>query len=336
MRITLPKISAILLLLLPCAVFFAAPAKSTVSNCDVGSVVVINWGRTASLRKGLDGVGDFNITCRTNSGKANFCAYVNADDYRLRGDSTETNDSVPYTLYDGATNQQLGKNGTMAGPLFGRADIGGGHGEQRPITIHGKIRMKIQPQSGKFTAPQRFTNFIGTAIAMGDSDNFEDSCRSWNGKDNPGGWVDQWSSSQPFLETSFWLQTYCSIDSVGTLNFGKFPYLNKDIDAKADMIVDCSLGTKYSIGMGPGNNFKDGWRNMKNTGGDGFIRYGLYQDAGRSAPWSMAAGELYKNTSASLLPISVPVYGRVPRQGYPNSGNYADQVVITIKVTGAE
>lgn len=331
-HITPLKAGIIFLLSLYCAVFFTSPAKSTVSDCDFSQDVVINWGKVASLKNGLDGIGDFIIKCKTDSGRAKFCAYIN-DAGPIYGDDT-TEHISSYTLYDGATNVLLGSKNHKFGPLIGSADIGGGSGTQRSITIQRKIRLKIPPQREKFTAPQRFGSYASSAVAVGDSDNFESSCQSWNGNDNAGGWADTWSTFSPWLTMSFWLETYCSIDSVGTLDFGKVPSLNDGINGQTDITLDCSLGTKYAIGMNQGNNFREGSRNMKSISADNFVRYELYQDSAHTLPWGMKENELYKNTSSSLLPVRLPVYGHIPPQGSAAAGKYADQAVVTVKITG--
>jgi spore coat protein U-like protein len=60
------------------------------------------------------------------------------------------------------------------------------------------------------------------------------------------------------------------------------------------------------------------------------ISYGLYLDAGRTAPWGDSVGVNTATGTGSGLAQTLTVYGRVPAQSTPAPGTYADTVVMTI------
>ena len=123
----------------------------------------------------------------------------------------------------------------------------------------------------------------------------------------------------------------CDLLSVEPMNFGqKSPVDSLKLTGKSHSAVSlrCPSNTNYIVSMGMGLHNEGGGRRMCNN--NDCVTYGLYQDAGYSIPWDNNRNTMNR-TSVSNETESIIVYGYIPPQDWPSSGDYTDTVVVTLK-----
>ena len=120
------------------------------------------------------------------------------------------------------------------------------------------------------------------------------------------------------------------------VDFGTVARSVNPADAAGALLVDCTVGTPYSIALDAGQNSTAAVASANNRRmvlAGQFVPYGLYRDAGRTQFWGDVAG-----ASGNVLvgagtgtAQNVPVYGRVPT-GSTNvpAGIYVDVVQATL------
>jgi spore coat protein U-like protein len=105
------------------------------------------------------------------------------------------------------------------------------------------------------------------------------------------------------------------------------------LDATATVIAACTSGTGYTIKADPGTGTGAtvAARSMTGLVGGDPLNYLLYTDSSHSTLWG--DGTLSTGTfsgTASLLPATYTVYGRIPTAQQPSAGLYADLVTVTL------
>ncbi|WP_167772975.1 Csu type fimbrial protein [Ramlibacter humi] len=108
-------------------------------------------------------------------------------------------------------------------------------------------------------------------------------------------------------------------------------------DAAGKLIVNCSDGTPWSIGLDGGVNSASlpatptaGDRRMKHTTAlpAVYVPYDLYKDSSRSTFWGNSGTALKAGTGTGL-DQTIDVYGRLTDVNYP-AGNYQDTITATV------
>ncbi len=119
----------------------------------------------------------------------------------------------------------------------------------------------------------------------------------------------------------------CTV-SASPMDFGlSTGTINDPIDSAALLSVSCTNGAAYSIGLDGGQSPTASGRTM--TSGSGGLAYGLFQDAGRSAPWGLTPGTTASGYGSGKTD-TLPIYGRVFGDQHATTGLYSDTVVIVI------
>lgn len=119
----------------------------------------------------------------------------------------------------------------------------------------------------------------------------------------------------------------CTV-SASPMDFGlSTGTINDPIDSAAILSVSCTNGAAYTIGLDGGQSPTASGRTM--TSGAGGLDYGLFHDAGLSAPWGLTPGTTATG-SGSGNTDSLPIYGRVFGNQHATMGLYSDTVVIVI------
>lgn len=125
----------------------------------------------------------------------------------------------------------------------------------------------------------------------------------------------------------------------GTLNFGQHASLTSVIDAQViggagNIQIQCTTNTAPTMTVGPGLNFADGQRNMRNSAGAGStIAYSIYSDPARTLP--ITAGTAVAVAGADTgTAVNIPIYGRVlpaaQSNTAPEAGTYSDTLQVTL------
>ncbi len=127
------------------------------------------------------------------------------------------------------------------------------------------------------------------------------------------------------------VQSSCEVDAA-SLDFGSVPQnVTAPIDREGTLNVRCTAATDYTIrldlGQGPGVTDP---ANRRMSSGAATLRYGLYQDSGRTAPWG--------NTPATDVTSrgmgtnqAFPIFGRIHSGQTPAPGVYSDTVIAIIE-----
>ncbi len=128
----------------------------------------------------------------------------------------------------------------------------------------------------------------------------------------------------------------CDIQTVAATNvdfLSRARSTGAPVDAQGTLVVNCSAGTTYSIGLNSGGNSTAAAASATNrrmiSGTGNFVPYGLYRDAGRTLFWGDVIGTNTLAGTGSASNQSIPVYGRAPSTNVP-AGTYADTVTATI------
>jgi spore coat protein U-like protein len=117
----------------------------------------------------------------------------------------------------------------------------------------------------------------------------------------------------------------------GTLNFGTVYFLNTAVPVTGQqnsgaLQVNCNNGTSYTVLLSGGQSGNTAARYMQSTAG-AKVSYNLYTNAAHTLVWDNVTGVSMTATGQTTW---LPVYGLVPAQTTPATGNYSDTVQVTI------
>jgi spore coat protein U-like protein len=122
----------------------------------------------------------------------------------------------------------------------------------------------------------------------------------------------------------------CAAATGAELRFEARGAIAANVDAVGAIVVACTPGTPFSIGLGPGTGAAATTAARWLTGEPGSLaRYTLYQDPGRTQLWGDTAGADMLSATGDGRPRDYPVYGRMPPQTVP-AGDRGDAVAVTI------
>ena len=124
--------------------------------------------------------------------------------------------------------------------------------------------------------------------------------------------------------------TSCTV-SATPLAFGDYnPATGGAIDAANAMVVACTTGTPYTVGLnaGVGTGATVAIRKMSN--GIAFLNYSIYSDAARTIIWGSTVGVDTLARTAGILSATIPVYGRVFAGQNVSPGSYTDLINVSV------
>jgi spore coat protein U-like protein len=128
----------------------------------------------------------------------------------------------------------------------------------------------------------------------------------------------------------------CTIDT-SDIAFGSTGIVQTHIETTADITIECTKRTPYSIALDAGDNATAGdvaTRKMKN-GDDDLINYQLYTDGGFSHVWGKTVGtDTVDSASAAGTDEVKTIHARVPAHQNVPIGTYADTITATIWYAG--
>lgn len=152
------------------------------------------------------------------------------------------------------------------------------------------------------------------------------------------GWSAESRTATGSLKVTITINTECKVNPDGgtTLDFGTYGVVDKDIDQKGSISVQCTKDTPYSIGLNAGANPSTAndvnTRRMKGPGANDYVGYQLYSDDGRKTVWGNAEK---KDTVGSKIGDGTAqpyqVHGRVSKSAaVVAAGTYTDTVTVTV------
>lgn len=121
----------------------------------------------------------------------------------------------------------------------------------------------------------------------------------------------------------------CSVAAT-PLSFGLYQSsATGPLDATAQVQVNCTLGTAYSVGLGTGAAASAAQRELSN-GANGNLAYTLYQDAAHSVVWGDSTGVNTVSGTYTAAQQPLAVYGRISGGQAVAAGSYSDTITVTI------
>lgn len=136
-------------------------------------------------------------------------------------------------------------------------------------------------------------------------------------------------SADDQMIVSIQIENSCTIEA-GDMSFGSATSLAGDLDATADVTLDCSNQGPVEVSFSAGSSGDQLARAMQGPSG-ATISYQLYDDAARTNPLGDGAGGTVTLADTSTGSEQVfTVYGRVPAQGAKPIGAYSDSITATV------
>jgi spore coat protein U-like protein len=118
----------------------------------------------------------------------------------------------------------------------------------------------------------------------------------------------------------------CSV-TVAAMDFGA--YHGKQIDQTGSIIVTCTKGAPYQIGLDNGPNYSAPNRRLKHHTTADYLIYELYRDVARTARWGNDdASNVQMNGDGKAQHINV--YGRMPAGQTGPLGSYSNTTTVTV------
>ncbi|HOV03956.1 MAG TPA: spore coat U domain-containing protein [Kaistiaceae bacterium] len=122
----------------------------------------------------------------------------------------------------------------------------------------------------------------------------------------------------------------CSVKSTETLDFGDHGVWSSNVDSQASLVVACTNGTPFSIGLDKGLNGSSVTDRQMAGDRGGNIAYGLFRDASRAQPWGDDGANTVAGTGTGV-DQTLTIYGRVPPpSGAVIAGNYSDTITVAV------
>ncbi|HEY0328559.1 MAG TPA: spore coat U domain-containing protein [Rhodopseudomonas sp.] len=120
----------------------------------------------------------------------------------------------------------------------------------------------------------------------------------------------------------------CNVNAID-IDFGTHGTVGTNVDASGLLMVSCTVGTNYNIGLDDGH-AAAGPSGRKMALAAVTIGYNLYRNAARTQVWGSTIGvnTVSATGNGGLQPYTI--YARVPPQSMPGAGVYKDVIVVTI------
>ncbi|MEZ5815784.1 MAG: spore coat U domain-containing protein [Hyphomicrobiaceae bacterium] len=123
----------------------------------------------------------------------------------------------------------------------------------------------------------------------------------------------------------------CKVQSTQDLDFGSHGVLDANVDATADIGVQCTNTTPYNVQLNAGSTSGGSIATRLMTSGSATVAYQMYKDAGRSQNWGQTNGTDTVSATGNGSVQTHTVYGRVAPQATPAPATYTDTVTVTVE-----
>ncbi len=115
------------------------------------------------------------------------------------------------------------------------------------------------------------------------------------------------------------------------LAFGSYdPVLATPTDATSTILVTCTNGTHYDVGIDEGAGSGATVAARKMTASSNTLTYSLYRDASHSLVWGKTINTDTLSGTGSGAQQTLTMYGRVSAQQTAPVGSYSDTVTVTV------
>lgn len=123
----------------------------------------------------------------------------------------------------------------------------------------------------------------------------------------------------------------CQIVSADNINFGTHSAQPGQLTAQGNILVHCTSGTDFTVGLSDGGSYTGSSRHMKNTAGAQTIAYTLSWDDQFTADANNTTN-VTNGTGSGFAgqPIAIPVHARATLVGNEPAGDYEDTVTATL------
>lgn len=122
----------------------------------------------------------------------------------------------------------------------------------------------------------------------------------------------------------------CSI-AAAPLAFGTLSLSGGNNDSQTSIVLTCTPGTGFNVGLDNGAHAANGVRNMAGTLNGSVVPYRIYSNAARTTEWGNTIGTNTVAGTAQAIITTLPVYGRVPANASLfAAGGYTDAVTVTV------
>lgn len=122
----------------------------------------------------------------------------------------------------------------------------------------------------------------------------------------------------------------CAVAPSATLSFGMQGVLIADVTTTTAVNVTCTADLPFQIGLDGGTTAGGTTTTRLMTNGTDTVTYQLFQDAARTVNWGNTLGTDTLASTGTGSTQTFPVYGVVPPQTTPPSGNYSDTIGVTV------
>ena len=123
----------------------------------------------------------------------------------------------------------------------------------------------------------------------------------------------------------------CTISSAPPVVFGVYnALLSNALDAQTSVTFTCTGSGSATLQVQLRAGLSGTVQSRAMTSANSILRYGLYQDTGRTQPWGDGTGgtsAVFTQVNANSS-VTLPIYARVPAQQNAMPGFYSDVVTI--------
>ncbi|EKZ5287279.1 Csu type fimbrial protein [Klebsiella aerogenes] len=312
------RISFIFLLLLS--------LKATAAGCWITSGASINFGEVAAGEAASTNA-DVKFSCQADYGAKeyiNVClSSVDTPPFKMLslGDSEGKQYTLLFRLFNGiARSQELGT--VTSGNLIQQTLLA-----ESNTNVNGHFPLVATLPAGQSYLPAtHYYNYNMNLRISWNSSSHQESLKSCADGSAEGEQIQGGSHAEAVIGAS------CNIEYVTPLNFGVITSaatLNPT-RSSATLSINCPTGMSYSLAMGKGNHANGNQRQLCNMEGQ-CMRYGIWQDAGATQRWGdQNSGDTLTISNNAGGKKNVTVYGELPAQVMTGTGEFTDDVIITL------
>lgn len=313
------------LLMLPFAMIQVQQAQA--QSCYVSGAFGMNFGAVTS--NGRTAISSVSYTCAPDYSGRNrtfyyqACIYIGPGDWSAgqptRRMSNYNGDYLNYDLFsDPAQSLLIGEPGST--PVYQvLTAVQPGVQQVTQATVHGWVYPNQTVPAFAHFQEQGLQGLVRYRFSSSAFPQSED-CSS--GGDGGGNASFSSSGVLAFFENS------CRVAATD-MNFGLINPPQNAVHETSSIRIQCMPNTPWRVGLDNGLHFDGSTRRM--AGADGFVKYQLYLDEGRTKIWGNAGTNMAGGvTDGSGNIPSLTVYGKVPPQPDLKSGSYSDTIIITV------